>query len=636
MNALRSLLSFTVLLVATPALAQPLYDIVIRGGTVIDGTGRAGIRADVAIDQGVIVRIGTLPDATAHEVVDATGQVVAPGFLNIHSHARPDGVATAENMLTQGVTSEFVNADGGGTTDLTASLAQFATDGLALNIGGYVGFNAVWAEIVGLDDRRPSAIQTDRMRGVIIANLERGAWGVSGGLDYKPGYYASASEVARVISAARPWRTHFTNHDRLRPEENFSSYRGVAETIGISQAAGLLPVVTHVKSQGAEQRQASRLIALMDAATGRGNTTTTDVYPYLAGQSGLGALLLPAWALEGGRDAMLARFRDPTLRARASVEVEAPLRLRFGGADGVFDVNSRRTLVSWMEEWNVSAGEALIRLLEQSDRSAILRFGAEADLVAFLRYPASAIACDCGAAISRFGHPRYFGSFPRVLGHYVRETGVLTLEDAVRRMTGLPAQITGIIDRGLLAPGMAADIVVFDPATVTDHATFEQPTLPSTGIRTVLVNGVLALRDGAPTGAQGGQILLRRAYMPSRPMRPIGIGHMAGEGVIGTQESWAISFDVRQASGDSRASGSLRLRGPDGDWSASAFGILQTAPGWATVSAMVSDANGRTRPAILVSDTQDLRAAGGRRLFVRFGNAPLSGEARRLTLDAPH
>lgn len=306
------------LIAALPAAAQAqaTYDVIIRGGEVLDGTGRPAFKADVAVRQGHVVKVGDLGPATAPTVIDAKGRYVTPGFLNIHSHARQNAVATAANMLTQGVTTEFINADGGGSTDLTTQLKAYAASGMAENIGGLVGFNSLWAQVVGAEDRRPSEDKITAMRALISANMAEGAWGVSAGLDYKPGYFATASEVIRVVSAAAPWRTHFTNHDRLRPEENYSSNKGVAETIAIGEGAGLLPLVTHIKSQGAEQGRSGALIDMMNAATSRGHTTTADVYPYLAGMSGLGALIIPGWALDGGREAMLARFRDPAQRAR--------------------------------------------------------------------------------------------------------------------------------------------------------------------------------------------------------------------------------------------------------------------------------------------------------------------------------
>ena len=311
------LLLIVVLVGATLDGQAPAFDTVIRGGTVIDGSGLPRFTADVGIRNGFIAAIGNLPAGTAGEEIQAQGLFVAPGFINIHSHASADALPTAVNMLTQGVTTEIFNADGNGPLDIAQQMTTLAAPGLAVNIGGYIGFNAVWQTVVGNADRRPLPADIESMRAMIAAGLEQGAWGVSAGLDYKPGYFARTEEVIKVVDVARPSRTNFTNHDRITPESNFSSKVGIAETVAIGEKAGMVPVVTHMKAQGREQGTAAQLLASMAAATRRGHYTAADAYPYLAGQSGLGSLIIPGWAQEGGRDAMLKRFADPP-SARAS------------------------------------------------------------------------------------------------------------------------------------------------------------------------------------------------------------------------------------------------------------------------------------------------------------------------------
>ena len=480
--AASSFVSF-VTLCALGSGAEPTYDVIIRRGAVVDGSGLAPYPADVAIAKGFIARVGDLSGERATTEIDATHLYVAPGFINIHSHASPDALPTAENMLTQGVTTEVVNADGGGATDIARQLGEWAQNGLALNLGAYIGFNSAWSAVMGPADRRATPDDIAKMRAIIVDGLEHGAWGVSAGLDYKPAYYAQVEEVARVVEPAAAWRTNFPNHDRLTPESNFSSRAGVSETIAIGAKAGLVPVVTHMKSQGREQGGAPALLAMMDAATRRGAYTAADAYPYLAGQTGLGALTVPAWAQDGGRDAMLKRFGDPALRARIVSETEAAMDARFGGAAGVYLPATKRELADVARAWNVSPGEAVLRILEQRNETGIMRFGSEADLVKILQYPATSMACDCGATLNTRQHPRAWGSFPRVLGRYVREQHVLTWQDAIRKMTALPANTIGMIDRGYLAPGMAADVTIFDPATIVDRATYDDPAQLSEGVR---------------------------------------------------------------------------------------------------------------------------------------------------------
>jgi N-acyl-D-amino-acid deacylase len=235
--------------------------------------------------------------------------------------------------------------------------------------------------------------------------------------------------------------------------------------------------------------------------------------------------------------------------------------------------------VDIMRERHGSAGESIIQILEEGNPSAILRFGQEDDLIKILQHPSTAIACDCGASLETGIHPRFFGAFPRVLGHYVRETHALTWEDAVRKMSGLPASTAGIVDRGFLVPGMAADITVFDPDRVIDHATYENPTLRSEGIRYVFVNGQMALRDGKPTGKQAARVILRSAHMPTRPMSVNSARHvsLAGDAVV-SDSKVRIALNVTQDAGASRATGSFRLSNPRTRMTieAARIGLLQT------------------------------------------------------------
>jgi N-acyl-D-amino-acid deacylase len=577
------------LLVTTPAIllgqpaANPPFDVILRHGTIVDGSGLPRYRADVAIANGFIARVGNLSNARATLDIDAASLFVAPGFINIHSHASPDALPKAENMLTQGVTTEILNPDGGGPTDLAQQLARLSASGLALNVGAYIGFNSAWAQVMGPADRRATPDDINKMRALIVGGLEHGAWGVSAGLDYKPAYYAQVEEVVRVVEPAARWRTNFPNHDRLTPESHFSSRAGVGETIAIGEKGGLVPVVTHMKSQGLEQGGAGNLLGMMQQATKRGDYAAADAYPYLAGQTSLGALLIPAWAQDGGRDEMLKRFRDPSQRARIVSETEAAMEARFGGPTGVYLPATRRELVDIMREQQTGAGETVVRLLEQGNATAILRFGSEPDLIRILQNPTTSIACDCGATTETRQHPRAWGTFPRVLGHYVRETRALTWEDAIRKMTALPASTIGMVDRGYLTVGMAADITVFDPATVIDRATYEEPAKLSEGIRYVLVNGRVSLRDGEITNEEAGTVLRRTAHMPSRPMTP-GPRRASVSGKVGDIR---LAFDVSQAAAAVHAKGTFRLTvGTSGEiMDSTDFGVLQIASKWVSFTA---------------------------------------------------
>jgi N-acyl-D-amino-acid deacylase len=591
--------ALTAVLGATLA-AQPAatFDVIIRGGTIVDGTGGAPYRADVGIVGKHIARIGTLAeDATT--VLDARGLYVAPGFINLHSHASAAGLSAAENMLTQGVTLEILNADGAGPLDIGRQLADIAANGLAVNVGANAGFNSIWRSIVGDTNRRPAAGDVARMRELLVSNLEKGAWGVSAGLDYKPAYYSTTDEVIDVVSAARPWRTVFTNHDRITPESGYSSRVGMTETIAIGDRAGLIPLITHMKVQGREQGTAAAFLKTMTAATAEGRYVAADAYPYLAGQTSLAALIVPGWAQEGGRAQMLARFKDAELRAKIVAESEEAMSARFGGPQGVYMPALKRELTDVMKELGVSGGEAVVRVLEQQETGAILRFGLEEDLVRILQHPTTSIACDCGATPPGRGtHPRYYGTFPRALGRYVRETKALTWPDAIRKMTLLPAATIGLADRGAIAVGMAADITVFDPKAVIDHATYEQPTLASDGIVHVVVNGIIALRDGKATGQRGGAALARARHMPSRPLDLSGARRLVVSVPRGAEIEHPIRIDLTQKATDRRARGKLSAFG----YEAVDFGILQTTGNWASITAR---ARGEARTILVIVEAAD-------------------------------
>ena len=568
------------------------FDVILRGGSVLDGTGRPAVRTDIGVRGSRIAKVGDLSRDSGATVIDVSGLVVAPGFINLHSHASPGGLPTAANMLTQGVTTEILNPDGGGALDIAAQLTAAEGGSLAVNVGAYVPFNSAWANIVGNSDRRPTSEQLSLITALLERGLAAGAWGVSAGLDYKPAYYAKTDEVVAALSPLRPWRTNFPNHDRLTPEHQFSSVEAARETIEIGERAGLVPVITHMKLQGRDQGRADEAIAMMRAATARGVYTAADVYPYLAGQTALAALFVPGWAQEGGRDSLLQRLRDPSVRARIVRETDEALVARVGGPQNVRVIGRNRTIAELMAESSVeSPGEAIARILEVDSPGMIATFGAEPDLVKLLQYPDAAIACDCGAARNS-AHPRGYGTFPRVLGHYVRESSALPLADAVRKMTALPATIIGMVDRGFIAVGMAADLTVFDAAAVIDHATYEKPMELSEGVRLVLVNGRVALQDGKPTGITGGRALRRTRSMPSRPMAVASVLALRAQGV---DSGRTLSVDLARRM--------VRVTGAGDALEATDLGLLQTAPKWASITGRLRDAkNGQEAGFVLIVD----------------------------------
>jgi N-acyl-D-amino-acid deacylase len=619
-------------LAAVPAAAQPgapsaaRHDLLLRGGTVLDGSGRARFAADVWVRGGHIVAVGARAGASARDTLDARGLFVAPGFINLHSHAEPWGLPTADNMLSQGVTTEILNADGGSPLDIAAQLRTLQEAGLAVNVGAAVGFNSVWQSVVGPSDRRATPDEIAKMQRLVADNLAAGAFAVSSGLDYKPGYYATEDEVVQVVSPARAWRTSFPNHDRLRPELGFSAREGVRETMRIGERAGLSPVVTHMKVSGRERGEATVILGEMAALTRRGVYTAADVYPYLSGMTGLWSLIVPGWAQDGGLQAMRARFADSTQRARIIAEGDATIAARFTGADGILVLapdQPARPLTAFMREFGTtSPTAAIVTIVATSTPAAILGFGEEADLRKLLQFPTSVVSCDCGATARPTGHPRNAGTFPRVLGRYVREQRVLTWEEAIRKMSGLPATVAGLVDRGYVAAGMAADLVVFDSATIMDHATYEQPERRSTGVRHVVVNGTVALRDGAATGARGGRALYRGSWMPTRPQDAVGAARSlrvrgalvpVADAAAGGAPTHRVEAALLQAAGSRRGTGTLTVTevATGAQWRGVAFGVVQGMRGWSSATGVLRHTGtGEERAFTLTVEAADPHVAG--------------------------
>lgn len=561
------------------------FDTIIRNGTIVDGTGKSSYEADVGINGDYIYKIGNLEDYSAQNEVDVDGNIVAPGFIDIHSHADLEALQTATSALTQGVTTEILSPDGGGPVDVTERY-ELEDDGLAINIGTYIGFNSVWEDVVGEEDRDATEEEIEEMQGLVETGLEEGAFGVSAGLFYTPANYADTEEVIDVVEVADQWRTNFPHHIR---DEMDDVVEATEETIEIGEKAGLVPVITHMKVMGADNWGASEeTVGLIEDAIDRGTYAAADVYPYLASQTGLTALV-PAWVEDGGFDAMLDRFADPELRPQIEDEIEDVMTSRVETAEDVYFPGEDETLADVAEAEDVSPGEATMRILEdQGSLTTIYHFGDEEDYERILQNPTTAVASDGGATYSDSIHPRRYGSQPRVLGEDVREEGLLSLEEAVQKMTGLPATIIGMTDRGFIAEGMIADITVFDPDTVTDNAEFEDPKQYADGIEHVLVNGEFALEDGETTDAQLGEALQRTGNMPSRPMSVDQDVSIEGAGTLSAVDTESaheeVAIAVEQGANDQAATGFFRFSHEDMDieLEAEEVGQLQAKEGWAS------------------------------------------------------
>lgn len=525
----RLALPIAALMVTALHAQTPTYDLLLTGGRVVDGTGSPWFRADVAISGDTIAGIappGRLP-GTARQTIDVEGRVIAPGFIDIHTHARRgiEEVPTAANYARQGVTTVIEGPDGSSPLPIADFLRRIEALRTSVNFGTFVGQGSIRSAVVGDVDRIATPAEIARMSGLVDQAMRDGALGLSTGLFYVPGTFTPTAEVVELAKVAAKYGGIHESHQR---EETSRLIDSVRETIAIGEDGGLPTQISHAKVVGKPNfGRSADMLALVDAARARGVDVTLDQYPYTASSTSVTSALLPAWVLEGARDEQMRRLRDPGQRARARRDSVAMLRDERGGGDPqnvqfascgfdhsldgktLADLVARRSPGRTLED----AADAVIWLAEQGGCQGIFHAMDEADLVRILQHPATMIASD--GEVPVFGranpHPRSYGTFVRVLGRYVREQHALTLEDAVRKMSGFAAARLGLVDRGLLRPGLKADITIFDPATVRDTATFERPHSYAEGVFLVFVNGQLIVQADAMTEARPGTVLRRTA-----------------------------------------------------------------------------------------------------------------------------
>lgn len=502
------------------------YDLILRNGRIVDGTGSPWYRADVAVRGDTIVRIAPSISDPATRIIDVGGQVIAPGFIDIHTHARRGifDVPTADNYVRQGVTTLIEGPDGDSPVPLGPFLAKLEGLAKSANIGSFIGQGSVRSAVIGDVNRRPAAEELSKMKALVEQGMKDGAFGLSSGLFYVPGTFTPTEEVVELAKVAARFGGIYISHMR---DEAAGVVASVRETIAIGEQGGLPAQVTHHKIIGpANWGQSAMTLRLIDEARARGVDATVDQYPYTASSTSIQAALLPAWALEGTRNDLRTRLKDPGTRAKIKGESVRILRNERGGGDpknvviarcdwdselagkNLADVTRQRR---GMEPTIENAAETALWITEQGGCSGVFHAINEPDLERILRHPATMIGSD--GEIPIFGknvpHPRSYGTFARVLAVYVRERNTLTLEDAVRKMTSFPAQRLGLADRGLLRPSMKADIAVFDPSRVRDAATFEKPHQYAEGFSHVIVNGRIVFERGAVTAARPGKVLYR-------------------------------------------------------------------------------------------------------------------------------
>lgn len=513
-------------LIVTPLRAQqPEFDVLVANGTVIDGTGGPRYRADLAIKGDRIVAISRTPLAArrAARVIDAAGRIVAPGFIDVHAHIEPlPQMPGAESAVRQGVTTALVASDGSAPLPLAPYLVEREQQGIGINAAYMVGHNTVRQRVMGMANRAPTGDELTRMKALIAEGMRDGAFGISTGLRYLPGNFASTDEVIELSRVAADSGGFYASHLR---EEGLGLFAGVAEAIRIGRDARIPITLTHHKAVGAAMRDSSiRTLAMVDSARSAGIDVMVDVYPYTATSTGI-RVLIPTWAFDGGDSAFTRRLADPVLRDSIKRGIVFNLLNDRGGGDlaKVQFSHARwqpdldgRTLADWARERGVATtpengAELVIEAEQKGGASMIYHVLDESDVQRIMRHPQAMIGSDGRLSQPGSGspHPRAYGTFPRVLGRYARELRIFPLETAVHKMTGLSAARLRLGDRGLLRVGNFADVVVFDPATVADRSTFEHPHQYPVGIDYVFVNGVAAIDAGRFTDARAGRVLRR-------------------------------------------------------------------------------------------------------------------------------
>jgi N-acyl-D-amino-acid deacylase len=527
------------------------FDVIVRGGDVYDGTGRPPVRGDVGIVGDRIAAIGNLKGATATTTIDAKGLAVAPGFINMLSHSEVSLIVDGRSLgeIKQGITTQIfgefsmgpLNEDmkrrivanqGEVKFDIQwTTLAEYLTwlekHGISQNVASFIGAQTVREYVIGLADKPPTPDQLEKMRELVQREMEAGALGITTALIYPPAFYAKTEELIELCKVAAKYKGKYSAH--MRSEGN-QLIEAIQETIRISREAGLPAEIYHLKASGEPNwPKMAQAIALIEDARRKGLKITADMYTYPAGGTGLDASM-PPWVFDGGQEAAYKRLQDPATRSKIAAEIRTPtnawenLYLLAGSPDKMLLLGfksealkplSGKTLAEVARMRGKDPVETIMDLvLEDRSRIGTIYFlMSEENIKKQIRQPWVSFGSD-GSSMAPEGvfrkssaHPRSYGNFARLLGKYVREEKIITVTEAVRRLSGLPAMTLGLDHRGLLKRGMFADVVVFDPATIADRATFEQPHQYSVGVKHVLVNGAHVLKNGEHTGAKPGRAL---------------------------------------------------------------------------------------------------------------------------------
>ncbi len=518
-NILFSFFLITVILCSCSK--QEVYTIIIKNGTIYDGTGSDAIPMDIGIKDDVIEKIGDLSKAKAMRIIDASNMVVAPGFIDMHAHLDPIlELPNCESHIRQGVTTALGGPDGSSPWPFGKYLDTLTKVGTGMNVAYLIGHNTVRKNVMGLENRAPTQQELYLMKEQIQQAMQEGAYGISTGLKYLPGAFSKVDEVIELSKAASAEEGIYTSHLR---EEGLGLFEAVKEAIFISEKADIAVILTHHKVIGKPMwGKSTRTMTMVDSARAAGLDIKMDQYPYNASYTGI-SVLIPSWARAGGNDAFKQRVLNPKLRDSIKSGIIFNILNDRGGSD----LNRIQfAKVKWMPElegktlkyWCELKGltptvengaDLVIEAQVKGGASCVFHAMDEGDVERIMKHPQTMIASDGRLVKPGMGHPhpRWYGTFPRVLGHYVREKSVLSLSEAIYKMTKLAAVTLGLNDRGIIKEKMKADIVIFDPKTIIDKATFEKPHQYPEGIYYVMINGQLSIDEGVFQNIKAGKVL---------------------------------------------------------------------------------------------------------------------------------
>ena len=519
-----------ILLSSKMVMGQGTADLLIRNGKIIDGTGNSWYYGDLAVKDGKIIKIGYIADIQASKTIDAKGLIVAPGFIDVHGHIEGGIITTptANNYIFDGVTTVITGNCGGSADNIASSFQEINQTKPSINVATLFGHNTVRSQVMKRDNRSPTPAEQKQMENLVEQAMKQGAVGLSTGLIYIPGSFAKTEEVSALAKTAAKYKGVYASH--IRNEEN-NAVKAVNEAINIGKEANIPVQISHFKIGGKSNWGKSDItLGLVKQAREEGWDVTIDQYPYTASSTNLG-IRLPDWAFAGGNDSLKIRLNNPTIRTQIKKEMLEQLA-SYKFPDYSYAVVANYPSDTTLNGKNISEinkligrkgkakfeAETIMDMVEKGGAQMVYNSMNEVDVKNIMRYPFSMFGADAGVPVPGRGmpHPRGYGSNARVLGKYVRDEKVISLEDAIRRMSSLAAQKFGLTNRGLLLPNYAADIVIFSETEVNDRSTFQKPHAYSTGFKYVLVNGELVVENEKHLGTRSGKALYGQGYSESK------------------------------------------------------------------------------------------------------------------------